>query len=155
MSACHHQTESHLNEVRFLFLLFHVHFHVVLLARLVTWYSWRFPSTTSSVNDQHCSSKLAPKRRPLSDIDFRLAQSPHFTLACRAAHTVPQLASAPAVYEILGLFASFVKSILPTTENWPRKRYKYRMKNDKSTETNHINNKCNDMIINTRKMHIT
>ena len=52
-----------------------------------------------------------------------------------------------------------VKSIPPTTENWLRKRYKYSMKNDKSTEdkheTNHINNKCNDMNLNTRKMHIT
>ena len=50
-----------------------------------------------------------------------------------------------------------VKSIPPTTENWLRKRYNYSMNNDKSTEdkheTNHINNKCNDM--NTRKMHIT
>ena len=52
-----------------------------------------------------------------------------------------------------------VKSILPTTENWLRKRYKYSKKNDKSTEdkheTNHINNKCNDMNMNTRKMHNT
>ena len=52
-----------------------------------------------------------------------------------------------------------VKSIPPTTENWLRKRYKYSMKNDKSTEdkheTNHINNKCNDMNMNTRKMHNT
>ena len=49
-----------------------------------------------------------------------------------------------------------VTSIPPNTENWLRKRYNYSMKNDKSTEdkeTNHINNKCNDM--NTRKMHIT
>ena len=50
-----------------------------------------------------------------------------------------------------------VKSIPSTTENWLRKRYNYSMNNDKSTEdkheTNHINNKCNDM--NTRKMHIT
>ena len=49
------------------------------------------------------------------------------------------------------------KSIPPNTENWLRKRYNYSMNNDKSTEdkheTNHINNKCNDM--NTRKMHIT
>ena len=52
-----------------------------------------------------------------------------------------------------------VKSIPPTTENWLRKRYKYSMKNDKSTEdkheTNHINNKCNDMNNDTRQMHIT
>ena len=52
-----------------------------------------------------------------------------------------------------------VKSFPPTTENWLRKRYKYSMKNDKSTEdkheTNHINNKCNDINMNTRKMHIT
>ena len=52
-----------------------------------------------------------------------------------------------------------VKSILPTTESWLRTRCKYSMKNDKSTEdkheTNHINNKCNDMNVNTRKMHIT
>ena len=51
------------------------------------------------------------------------------------------------------------ESIPPTTENWLRKRYKYSMKNDKSTEdkheTNHINNKCNDMNMNTRKMHNT
>ena len=50
-----------------------------------------------------------------------------------------------------------VKSIHPTTENWLRKLYKYSMNNDTSTEdkheTNHINNKCNDM--NTRKMHNT
>ena len=50
-----------------------------------------------------------------------------------------------------------VKSIPPNTENWLRKRYNYSMNSDKSTEdkheTNHINNKCNDM--NTRKMHIT
>ena len=50
-----------------------------------------------------------------------------------------------------------VKSILPTTENWLRKRYKYSKKNYKSTEdrheTNHINNKYNDMNMNTRKMH--
>ena len=49
------------------------------------------------------------------------------------------------------------KSIPPNTENWLRKLYNYSMNNDKSTEdkheTNHINNKCNDM--NTRKMHIT
>ena len=50
-----------------------------------------------------------------------------------------------------------VKSIPPTTENWLRERYNYSMNNDTSTddkhETNHIDNKCNDM--NTRKMHIT
>ena len=49
-----------------------------------------------------------------------------------------------------------VKSILPVTENRLRKLYNYSMNNDKSTEdneTNHINNKCNDM--NTRKMHNT
>ena len=58
--------------------------------------------------------------------------------------------------EILGIS---VKSIPPTTENWLRKRNKYSMKNDKSTEdkheTNHINNKYNDMNMNTRKMHNT
>ena len=52
-----------------------------------------------------------------------------------------------------------VKSIHPTVENWLRKHYKYTMKNDTSTkdehETNHINNKCNDMNMNTRKMHNT
>ena len=52
-----------------------------------------------------------------------------------------------------------VKSILPTTENWLRKRYKYSKKNYKSTEdkheTNHINNEYNDMNMNTRKMHNT
>ena len=51
-----------------------------------------------------------------------------------------------------------VKSI-PPTENWLRKRHKYSIKNDKSTEdkheTNHINNKYNDMNMNTRKMHNT
>ena len=50
-----------------------------------------------------------------------------------------------------------VKSIPPTTENWLRKQYKYSKKNYKSTEdkheTNHINNKYNDMNMNTRKMH--
>ena len=50
-----------------------------------------------------------------------------------------------------------VKSIPPTTENWLRKQYKYSKKNYKSTEdkheTNHINNKFNDMNTNTRKMH--
>ena len=48
-----------------------------------------------------------------------------------------------------------VKSIPPTTENSLRKRYKYSMKNDKSTEdkheTNHINNKCTNTY--TRKLH--
>ena len=52
-----------------------------------------------------------------------------------------------------------VKSIPPTTENWLRKRYNYSLNNDTSTEdkheTNHINNKCNDMNMNTHKMHIT
>ena len=52
-----------------------------------------------------------------------------------------------------------VKSIPPTTENWLRKLYKYSMNNDTSSEdkheTNHINNKYNDMNMNTRKMHIT
>ena len=52
-----------------------------------------------------------------------------------------------------------VKSILPTTENWLRKQYKYSKKNYKSTEdkheTNHINNKYNDTNMNTRKMHNT
>ena len=52
-----------------------------------------------------------------------------------------------------------VKSFPPKTENWLRKRYHYSMNNDTSTEdkhkTNHINNKCNDMNMNTRKMHIT
>ena len=52
-----------------------------------------------------------------------------------------------------------VKSKLFTTENWQRKRCKHSMQNDKSTEdkheTNHINNNCNDMNMNTRKMHIT
>ena len=52
-----------------------------------------------------------------------------------------------------------VKSIPPITENWLRKRYKYSKKNYKSTEdkheTNHINNKYNDMNMNTRKMHNT
>ena len=50
-----------------------------------------------------------------------------------------------------------VKSIPPTTENWLRKLYKYSMNINMSTEdkheTNHINNKCNDMNMNTRKMH--
>ena len=57
------------------------------------------------------------------------------------------------------LALSNVKSIPPTTENSLRKLYKYSMKNDKSTEekheTNHINNKYNDMNMNTRKMHNT
>ena len=52
-----------------------------------------------------------------------------------------------------------VKSIPPATENWLRKLYKYSKKSYKSTEdkheTNHINNKCNDMNMNTRKMHNT
>ena len=52
---------------------------------------------------------------------------------------------------------SFVKSILPTTENWLRKLCKYSKKYYKSTEdnieTNHINNKYNDTNMNTRKMH--
>ena len=47
-----------------------------------------------------------------------------------------------------------VKNIPPTTENWLRKRFHYSMNNDKSTEdkheTNHINNKCNNMDMNTR-----
>ena len=51
------------------------------------------------------------------------------------------------------------KEYTPITENWLRKRYKYSKKNYKSTEdkheTNHINNKCNDMNMNTRKMHNT
>ena len=51
-----------------------------------------------------------------------------------------------------------VKSIPPTTENWPRKLYQYSKKNYKSTEdkheTNHIN-KYNDTNMNTRKMHNT
>ena len=55
--------------------------------------------------------------------------------------------------------SSSVKSIPPNTENWLRKRYHYSMNNDKSTEdkheTNHINNKYNDMNMNMRKMHIT
>ena len=50
-----------------------------------------------------------------------------------------------------------VKSIPPTTENWLQKRYNYSVNNDTSTEdkheTNHINNKYNDMNMNTRKMH--
>ena len=50
-----------------------------------------------------------------------------------------------------------VKSIPPTTENWLRKQYKYSKKIYKSTEdkheTNHINNKYNDMNMNTHKMH--
>ena len=45
------------------------------------------------------------------------------------------------------------------TSYWLRKRYKYTKKNYKSTEdkheTNHINNKYNDMNMNTRKMHNT
>ena len=52
-----------------------------------------------------------------------------------------------------------VKRKPPTTENWLRKRYNYSMNNDTSTEdkheTNHINNKYNDMNNDTRKMHIT
>ena len=52
-----------------------------------------------------------------------------------------------------------VKSIPPTTENWLRKLYIYSMNNDTSTEdkheTNHINNKYNDMNMNTRNMHNT
>ena len=51
------------------------------------------------------------------------------------------------------------KRIPPITENWLRKLYKYSMNNDTSTEdkheTNHINNKYNDMNMNTRKMHNT
>ena len=58
-----------------------------------------------------------------------------------------------------GTHTELVKSIPPTKENWPRKLYKYSMKNDKSTEdrheTNHINNKYNDTNMNTRKMHNT
>ena len=57
----------------------------------------------------------------------------------------------------LPIHLTSVKSIPPSTENWLRKRYKYSKKNDKSTEdkheTNHINNKYNDMNMNTRKMH--
>ena len=57
------------------------------------------------------------------------------------------------------LRSRFVKSIPPTTENWLRKLYNYSMNNDTSTEdkheTNHINNKYNDMNMNTRKMHNT
>ena len=52
-----------------------------------------------------------------------------------------------------------VKSTSPTTENDYEKLCTYSMKNDKSTEdkheTNHINNKYNDMNMNTRKMHNT
>ena len=52
-----------------------------------------------------------------------------------------------------------VKSIPPTTENWLRKLYTYSKKNCMSTEdkheTNHINNKHNDTINDTRKMHNT
>ena len=52
-----------------------------------------------------------------------------------------------------------VKSIPPTTENLLRKQYKYSKKNYKSTEdkheTNHINNKYNDMNMNMRKVHNT
>ena len=52
-----------------------------------------------------------------------------------------------------------VKSIPPTTENWLRKLYKYSLNINMSTEdkheTNHINNKYNDMNMNTRKMHNT
>ena len=52
-----------------------------------------------------------------------------------------------------------VKSFPPTTENWLRKLYQYNKKNYKSTEdkheTDHINNKYNDMNMNTRKMHNT
>ena len=58
-----------------------------------------------------------------------------------------------------GIPTGSVKSLPPTTENWLRKRKNYSMNNDKSTEdkheTNHVNNKCNDMNMNTRKMHIT
>ena len=50
-----------------------------------------------------------------------------------------------------------VKSIPPTTENWLQKLYTYSKKNYTSIEdqheTNHINNKYNDM--NKRKMHNT
>ena len=52
-----------------------------------------------------------------------------------------------------------VKSIPPTTDNWLRKLYIYSLNNDTSTEdkheTNHINNKYNDMNMNTRNMHNT
>ena len=62
-----------------------------------------------------------------------------------------------AVLMALARAKHHVKS-MPPTENWLRKRYKY-SKNYKSTEdkheTNHINNKCNDMNMNTRKMHNT
>ena len=51
-----------------------------------------------------------------------------------------------------------VKSILPNTEKWLRKRYDENYNNDMSNETkretnNSINNKCND--VNTRNTHIT
>ena len=52
-----------------------------------------------------------------------------------------------------------VKSIPLNTENWLRKLYDENDDNDKTFEdkheTNHINNKCNDMNMNTRKMQIT
>ena len=69
------------------------------------------------------------------------------------------LANARVVKVLAKKFGIGVKSIHPTTENWLRKHYKYSKKNYKSTEdkheTNHINNKYNDMNMNTRKMHNT
>ena len=57
------------------------------------------------------------------------------------------------------ILAECVKGIPPTTENWLRKRYDYSLNNDTSTEdkheTNHINNKYNDMNMHTRNMHNT
>ena len=52
-----------------------------------------------------------------------------------------------------------VKSIPPPTENWLRKLYNYSMNINMSTEdkheTNHINNKYNDINNDAHKMHIT
>ena len=52
-----------------------------------------------------------------------------------------------------------VKSIPRTTEKWIRKLYNYSLNNNTSTEdkheTNHINNKYNDMNMNTRNMRNT
>ena len=116
--------------------------------------------STSSSSSLPSSTSMTPSRQ---EIDYPTSSSSSSTSPPLTSSTVSSESVAghergdPCGMDHNPAAVSSVKSIPPTTENWLRKQYKYSKKNYKSTEdkheTNHINNKYNDMTMNTRKMH--
>ena len=109
-----------------------------------TWYEYQDLGKSVVVDDRSGKlDRLSPAGYSKSDYDRSCSSQ--------------ELKSEVTAHDRSGKPDKTVKSIPPNTENWLRKLYNYSMNNDTSNEdkheTNHINNKCNDM--NTRNMHIT